>query len=111
MIFCEFTKNDCSQKKREKRDRLLIELGLAKRELWSAWHLSKEDKEVQTKEKMTSDGGEGVSQERTKASIRSEGIGKRNLSPGPPPNQVRSTRRPSQPRFCAVLATSRFPER
>ena len=71
--FYEFTKNDRSQKKREKRDRLLVELGVAKRELWKAWHLSKKDKEVQTQEKTSARDGGGVSQERSKASLRSEG--------------------------------------
>jgi hypothetical protein len=75
--FYEGTKNDRDQKKRARRDRLLTEIGLAKRELWEAWHLSKKDKEVQTKERTSTEGGGEGSQnggvERTRASIRSEG--------------------------------------
>ena len=37
------------------------------------WHLSKKDKEVQTQEKTSARDGGGVSQERSKASLRSEG--------------------------------------
>ena len=64
---------DRDQKRLVKRDRLLAEIGLAKRELWEAWHRSKEDKEVQTKEKVGSQNGGKGTTERTKASIRSEG--------------------------------------
>jgi hypothetical protein len=71
--FYEFMKNDRSQKKREKRDKLLIKIDIAERELWEAWHRSKKDKEVQTQEKTSATEGGGVSQERSKASLRSEG--------------------------------------
>ena len=58
----------------------MAEIGLAKREIWDAWEHSKQDKEVQTKEKICSEvGQEGAqnggkrAQESTKVSIRSEG--------------------------------------
>ena len=63
-----------------KTNKLLQEMQAAKRELWKGLELSKQDKEIQTKEKITSKpqlGPDGVAQnrgvERNKASIRSEG--------------------------------------
>ena len=53
------------------------EMRHGKRELWDAWDRSKQDKETSTKEKVLSEGHAGkrgkAANERTKASIRSEG--------------------------------------
>ena len=63
--------------KAKRRDMLLAEMRHGKRELWDAWDRSKQDKETSTKEKVLSEGHAGkrgkAANERTKASIRSEG--------------------------------------
>jgi len=78
--FYKSMEDEKDETKIRKRNKLLQEMQVAKRELWKALELSKQDKEIQTKEKITSKpqlGPDGVAQnrgvERNKASIRSEG--------------------------------------